>query len=355
MSAASPPERRRARKLRPLEPRVYTPGVPQILTVSEMKCARRCAREHRYSYEQRVRLRRRPLRLAFGTYVHLMLEAYWLARQAGRLPQILAEVPVPEELPPHEVARAHAMTAIYQARWNAEVDLKVLGVEVQFRMPLIDPASGQVSTEWVLGGKIDAAIRWRGVTGFLEHKTSSEPAALGSLYRDRLSIDAQLDMYYRGFAAAFGTQPEMAWYDVLVKPGQRPRRATPRDKQKFVKRGGELRLAANQIAADETPDEFGRRCGNLIADDQEAYYQVIAVPRTETQAAEFAVDTAATARAISRTRRLPLAPRNPEACERYGSACDYLRVCTGAQRLGDPDVFRVASARHEELEETTNG
>ena len=136
----------------------------EILTVSEMKCFRRCAREHRYHYERRIRRKTSALRLLLGTYVHLLLELYWRARQAGAKPTELLPAPVPDGLPPHEVARGRAMALVYQARWNAE-DVQVLGVETQFRLPLVDPATGQTSVLWRLGGKIDAAIRWRGHLG----------------------------------------------------------------------------------------------------------------------------------------------------------------------------------------------
>jgi hypothetical protein len=55
----------------------------QLLTTSGIKAYSACPRQYRYAYALGYRRVTQPDALAFGTAVHLALEAYWRSRKTG--------------------------------------------------------------------------------------------------------------------------------------------------------------------------------------------------------------------------------------------------------------------------------
>src|SRR6478752_3299151 len=180
------------------------PAHLRVLSNSEAKTFRRCAREHYLAY----RLLKRPLRkagpLRFGTFVHDGLEAWWLAAKASlppaeRLELALTAVRRDTTVDAFDLVRAEELLLAYEARWG-DADLEVLEVEVQFSAPLVNPSTGKASKTFVVGGKIDALVRRKsdGTLLVVEHKTAGEDISAGSDYWRRLRIDAQVSTYVVG-------------------------------------------------------------------------------------------------------------------------------------------------------------
>src|SRR5690606_28569274 len=143
-----------------------------LLSISRMKSARACLRHHKHRYLDRVRPVEDADTLRFGTLFHAGLEAWWLAAQAGEPRLEAALAAVEGEADPYDRARARALLVGYDARWCL-VPMEVLGVEVEFKMPLVNPATGRTSPLWTMGGKVDAIIRDElGRVLVVEHKTS---------------------------------------------------------------------------------------------------------------------------------------------------------------------------------------
>jgi hypothetical protein len=132
---------------------------------------------------------------------------------------------------PFERVRAEEMLRGYHYRWSGE-DLEPLAVEVEFRTPLINPATGAQSKTYDLGGKLDVVVRRRrgGAVFLVEHKSSNEDIRPGTEYWRRLRLDTQISQYFVG-ARALGYEDVGCIYDVLGKPAQRPYKATPRDER----------------------------------------------------------------------------------------------------------------------------
>lgn len=224
----------------------------------------------------------------------------------------------------------------------------------------------------------------------VEHKTSSEDIGAGSAYWRRLILDAQISTYMVG-ARALGFEPIEMLYDVAKRPALRPYTATPMEDRKYtepksrvckeckkkapaplphieqLEDGREVacvdgrivtdpggRLYANMREHDETPEEFRLRLREDIASAPEKYYQRGTIVRLAEEERSAAKDAWTLARWIRETqlegRNDPEAwPRNVDACNVYGSQCDFWGVCSGQLSLTDPLVFRRAEASHEEL------
>lgn len=170
----------------------------------------------------------------------------------------------------------------------------------------------------------------------VEHKTAGEDISPAADYWRRLRMDAQVSAYFAG-ARALGYDPAACLYDVLAKPAQRPLLATPPATRKVTKDG---RLYAGQRDRDETPDEYEDRIVCAIAEDPDRYYVRGEVVRLEADEREHAFDAWQLGRQIREAELAGRYPRNPDACVRYGRACEYFGVCCGEASIDDPLLFR---------------
>jgi len=314
----------------------------QLLTDSACKSFRTCPRKYLYAYELGRRARRGAGPLGFGHAVHEGLEALWLGHDWSAA---LAE----SGLDPFGLTAATAMLEGYVARWgDPREQFEVLGVELQFDIPMVNPSTGAPSKTWRHGGTLDALVRRDGEVWVVEHKTSSEDITPGSTYWQRLRLDSQVSGYLRA-ARSLGHEPAGVLYDVLGKPGLRPHRATPVESRKFTKDG---RLYANQRELDETADEFHDRLLEAIAADPDKHYQRGEVVRLEDEADEAAADLWMVGRAIRESQLLRRWPRNPGSCIQWSRVCEFFGVCTGAASIEDDTIYETKERNPELCQQT---
>lgn len=317
----------------------------RLLTASRLKDARACARLHHLKFELGYRSALTADTLRFGTLVHLGLEAWWRAT-GNRLEAALAAI-AGEEADPFEAARARVMLRGYDARWGGE-EYEVLGVELGFETDLVNPSTGVASRTWRLAGKVDCLVRETrtGRVLLVEHKTSGEDITPGGEYWRRLRMDSQVSIYYEG-AASLGHEVDGCVYDVLGKPRHKPLKATPEEARKRTKAGA---LYAGQRLTDETVEEFEARLTEAVAEAPGTYFARGEVVRLEMDMKDALHDVWQIAQGIRAAELAHRAPRNPDACTRYGRTCEFFEVCSGAASLeGNPSLIRVESV-HPELD-----
>lgn len=343
-----------------------------LLTNSRKKTARRCLREHQLQYDLGYRSVHQADELRFGSLVHLGLEAWWLAVQRGTTPEerlSAAFAAMQGEADPFERAKAEVLLAGYEARWGADAEqYEVIGVELEFRAPIRNPSTGAASRTWRAAGKLDALVRHLPTDRVLivEHKTSSEDITPGSDYWLRLRIDGQVSDYFAG-AEALGHTADGCLYDVLGKPGIRPGTVplTDEDGLKIVvdasgnrvrtKDGKRWRQTADAAEGyllqtrPETPDEYRERIVELVSQQPDRFYQRGEVARLDADLEEARFDTWQIGKLIREAQLAGRAPRNPDACVRYGRKCAFFDVCTGAASLDDPTRFVRLDNVHPEL------
>lgn len=302
-----------------------------ILTASRLGAARACQRLHHYRYELGYRPLEDAHALRFGQLVHRGLEAWWTAEAGERLEAAHALLRG-EEADPFERVRAEELLRGYDVRWGGEA-YELLAAEVPFEAALRNPLTGHVSRTWRLAGKVDAVVRdvRDGRVLLVEHKTSSEDISPGSLYWRRLRLDGQVSVYYEG-AAALGYDVQGCIYDVLGKPQLRPYKPS------------------KQRPAAETPEEFRARVNEELASNPLRYYERAEVVRLESEMTEALWDVWQLAQQIREAQLAERAPRNPDACMRWGRVCPYFDVCTGAADLTDESRFARSDNVHPELQ-----
>ena len=341
-----------------------------LITTSELRTFRRCKREHHYSYRLGYREVNKAGPLRFGTAVHEALEIWWSPATMCDFEATIAAIDKAGEIDDYERAKARAMMCAYHARWKDE-PLAVLGVEVEFESPLVNPATGAISKTFRVGGKIDALVRMpNGDVYIVEHKTCGVECTFDSPYWKRLRLDPQISTYYVG-GRALGHDIKGCLYDVLRKPPLRPSQIPILDAEglKIVvdatgqrvrtKDGKKWRETADAKQGYllqtrlETPQEFEARCIQAILEEPDRYLVRGEVYRLEEDELDAAEDMWATARELRESELSTRFPRNPDACERYGRFCSYYDVCSGSASLDDPSLFRRTKGKHEELMKET--
>jgi hypothetical protein len=331
----------------------------RLLTSSRLRSFRDCPRLHHYKYVEGYRPVRESEALRFGTLFHRGLEVWWATRQCHAEGLHLDDVPLDSALveirglaaDPFEQARVEELLRGYDRAWGEEAGkYEVLGVERPFEAALLNPASWRASATWRLAGKVDLLLRRRedGRVLVCEHKTTSEsiedPAAA---YWAKLQMDAQISAYVVG-AEALGHQVTDILYDVALRPAQRPLLATPPENRKYRKDGA---LYAGQREVDETPEDYRARVRGAIEESPSRFFQRRVVPRTESQIRDFLADAWMQGRVMRDSERLGLAPRNPDACHRFGT-CVFWQACSSG--LG-PEAFPHEYVRHEDVNPELRG
>jgi hypothetical protein len=339
-----------------------------LLTNSRLKAARMCQRYHHLRYELGWRAVSEAHALRFGTLVHKGLEAWWRATE-DRLQAALHAME--GEADPFDLVRAEELLRGYDLRWSDE-PFEVISVEAKFQTELRNPATGAPSRTWELAGKIDAVVRdlSTDLVRLVEHKTSGEDIGPGSDYVDRLKMDGQVSVYFEG-AASLGHEVADCIYDVLGKPLLRPsevpqldetgtkvvldasgQRVRTKDGKKW-RQTGDTELGYVLQTRPETPEEFRLRINAAIASDPERYYQRAQVVRLEGEMKGALLDIWQLAQQIREAQLAGRAPKNPDACVRYGRRCEFFQVCSGAASLDDAGQFERTETIHPELEEAS--
>lgn len=330
-----------------------TAAVHELLTVSRRRDFDACKRLHHYKYNLGIRAVRDAESARFGTMFHSGLETWWrtpldavrLEIALGAIRDKWLEGDSEAEPDEFELVRAEELLRGYHSRWVGD-QWSAVAVEHEFRIPLVNPATGARSKTYDVGGKMDAIGRDLGGRLWLvEHKTTTMDISLGSDYWNRLRLDGQVSTYYDA-CDAIGYPVVGCLYDVAKRPLQRRLLATPEEARKYVQKTGAL--YANQRAEDETVDEFRERVRASIAEGPDSYYSRGTVVRLDSEILENRYDLWHTAKLMRQLERDSIAPRNPSACIQFGRMCEFFAICSGEASVDDPVRFR-RSVRHHEL------
>lgn len=265
-----------------------------------------------------------------------------------------------------EVAKAQALMTGYHERWSETFDqYRVVEVESEFSFPLVNPKTKARSRTFIEAGKIDAILQHRRSERYvvLEHKTTADDIDSGSDYWSKLGMDTQCTKYI--LALRFrGLHVGNLLYDVIHKPGSRPRQIPLVDEEgvKVVldANGERVRTANGKKwretsdpekgwilqSALETPAQYGDRLLAEICEEPDRYFAHREVARLDTDLLEYMTDAWSLAQEILFRRQSENWARNPDVCSRFGK-CEFYELCAGRASV---DGVRYREARkHPEL------
>jgi len=321
------------------------------ISASAISALKACPQRFRLAYREGLRLTADTDSQRMGTNWHSMHEVY-----AGVVAEGLENEGQPpledireaasravvdylnqryEQMPASKIAKEWALereillTSFVGYLWYWENDpVEVLASEMPFDLPLHAPKVGLPLplAEVVRVGKFDHIVRWQGMVGCMERKSTSRSIASDSDYWDRAKKDTQVSMYALAFRdliefegndilSAAGVEfsmddrPGNTLYDVWHKPTIKPAMLTQKETAEFIQTGeycgqvfvvtggsgggsvnGELmevEPGKKGFAIRETVEMFGARLLADIHTRPEFYYARKEIVRTDQEICKF--------------------------------------------------------------------
>ena len=266
--------------------------------------------------------------------------------------------------------------AVYKWVYD-QLSYKILGTEVKFKLPLINPeTNAKLPDVWVVG-KIDELVQNTQTGGLLvgEHKTTSKSVDGSSSYWDNLRLAVQPSIYLAsgricqadGTLAHLGITEKMppisgCLFDVFHKPGLSPKDLTQADSKAFMETGQYCGTEFTQddratviqtpgkkektFSIRETSEMFGARVFQDMTERPAFYFAQKEIARTDQDLEKFRwqlYDLYQTARNMDKHNAWFT---NESQCEATFK-CPYCPICYSGCQVGQgivPTGFRVKGA-----------
>lgn len=344
----------------------------QLLTHSRQDTFKTCRKRHWFAYEIGMRRTLDAKALRMGSAYHAGLETLGHGKELAEAVYAAREAygVTPEGFDDYEW-QIEAETVVrllcgYQWRWQND-GLEYVASEQVFELPLLNPATGKPSKIFSLAGKIDGIVRLEdGRLAVKESKTSSDDIGSDSDLWRRLRIDHQISLYIVA-ARRLGYPVDAVLYDVTRKPTIKPCKVpilddlgakvvlnqfgdrVKTDKGLWRQTGDKERNYTLQERP-MTPEEWGDKLNNDIAERPEFYFARVEVPRLDQDLDEYQRelwDIQKTIREAQRGQRW-YRTCNRDTC----SFCYAFGPCTSGWKAGDPppDGFEYVENVNPELE-----
>ena len=307
----------------------------EILTYSAIKLFQSC----RYKYNLRMIEGLAPLtqddNLYLGSVWHLVQEI-WYGGGDCESKIVKAGLIIDQSFPNRQTDSkqkrdwhlCHAMFRGYINRYPDD-EFKVLGVEMEFAIPIINPSTGRSSRTFELRGKVDglAQLKQTGELFILEHKSAAQ---ITGDYIERLPSDFQINLYAMALSRFLKRKISGVIYSITRKASLK--QSEGETEEQFEIRKAELiqKSKTGKTSAKrkmpETDDDFRERLVEKY-NDQEMYYREVLYLSAE--------DAARTSSELWDITKLILAAKrenswipNWDNCFRFGNQpCMYWTLC----------------------------
>ena len=226
----------------------------------------------------------------------------------------------------------------YHARWaTAQTEIELLYSEQTFLAPLRNLAekNGKNSRTFKLAGVLDKVCQWSG-TVLVDHKTTSmeidDPT--GPFWR-QLAVESQ-PKHYEILLLANGIRIDRTVWDVVRKPGIRPKKLSAANRKKVTSLGEycgrKLSSETRQLFVNEERENaelFQARLAVECLEHPDRYFARRSIPRGRNETFDYNGEVWQMGQEILAARRNGWTFRNSKACMQWGSACEYLGICSG--------------------------
>ncbi len=245
-------------------------------SASSIASFKACPTRYRLSYREGLRTAEDTESQRVGTNWHKIHEVYHealhqpyalphdpaeqLALQAvvSHLSERYASCPPSKDLKDWALERQILLTCFVGYLWFWQNDpIEVLASEIPFELPLHVPGLGLPlpTTEVMRVGKIDHIVKWHGMVGTIERKSTSRSILPDSDYWEKSQKDTQVSMYALAFRELIATgqlahlgplplqegesMPNIGstLYDVWHKPTIKPSMLTQKETAEFITTG----------------------------------------------------------------------------------------------------------------------
>ena len=282
-----------------------------------------------------------------------------------------AEVPPNKDRIEWLTERAKIMYGMAAYNWYySEDEYKTLATELEFSLPVKNPATGRTLPNCKLVGKIDKLVQNRnGIVMIMEHKTTSSSLGSDSTFWGNLRLNTQISMYVyaaqqlqlAGDLEIYGikaTDPliQDCVFDGLRKPGIAPKKLSQKDSKEFVETGeycGQKFKVMKAVGKDgrilgidvdgepaeiepgkkfgtftvcETPEMYGMRLMTDMSERPEFYFGRREIPRTQQDIENFQKKIYNVYQGYKFMCRTETWSKDEDQCEAT-YACEYMGLC----------------------------
>lgn len=250
----------------------------------------------------------------------------------------------------------------YDARWRHTMAGKTIeAMERTYTGPLKNIETGGTSRTWQVAGKIDKLVCDHEGRTLYDHKTTSQDIEdPDAVYWRTLQVDSQ-HQHYELLLLLNAIEVDRIVWDVVRKPGIRPKKIAKKERQYIVAEG---RYCGQRVSPElrevyqkeerENAELYMLRVAAEVTENPARYFARRAVVRTRAELAEYVDELWQAADTMRQARNEGRHYRNPGACLNYGTPCTFLGVCSGHDTI-ESDNWRDKPNRHEELDYDGDG
>ena len=246
----------------------------------------------------------------------------------------------------------HAMFKGYINRYT-EDEFKVLGVEMEFVVPIINPATNRSSRSFELRGKVDglAQLKQTGELFLLEHKSAAQ---ITGDYIERLPSDFQINLYAMALSRFLKRKISGVIYSITRKASLKQSEGETEEqfeirKAELIKKSKTGKTSAKRKMP-ETNDAFRERLIEKYRDPEMYYREVLYLS---------AEDAERTSSELWDITKLILAAKrectwipNWDNCFKFGNQpCTYWPLCRSNNNPNVRENFYKIAPPNEELVE----
>lgn len=367
------------------------------LSASAIQAFKACPQRFRLAYREGIRSDQDTDSQRVGTHWHALHEVYQNAFKPNdpyteeaheaafdaaieHLNECYAKVPDHKDSTEWALERQVLLICFIGYLWYYQDDpVEPLCSEVAFDLPLHMPKTGLPLplSQVIRVGKIDHIVKWQGVVGNVERKSTARGIADDSDYWDKAKKDTQVSMYalaYRDMLEG-GLLPDAVTealdgdvrfgntiYDVWHKPTIKPTKLSQKDTAEFFDSGtyfdtefevevnyknpddvsegitsilidgepAEFELGkSGKPAVRETVEMYGARLLSDIYERPEFYYKRKEIARTDAEIRKFRLELFNIYQAMKNYDRYQCWFENESQC-RATFHCQYIPICYGS-------------------------
>ncbi len=281
---------------------------------SSLSTFRDCPRLYRYKYIDMLVPDKTSESLSLGLLGHNAMEIYYKDGLPAAL-EMLTNFDADDQDKVLRIGKVKALLNGYVANYGLQDFDKVLEVETEFKIPMVNPETGHKSNKVELVGKIDLIAEKNGENWLIDHKFKG---TVGE--RDFWSINSQMDLYLNAFKEKYNCKG-IIW-NIIRTP-------SIRQTQK------------------ETLEQYLERLGEDVKIRPEFYYTRFVMPRWDEDIKESMQDIWDVHDHLLRVARTGKFYRNTSCCHKFGT-CQFLPLCANGL---DKDSFVKKEKKHSELQE----
>jgi len=329
--------------------------VKQILTFSATKKFQSCHKAYYNRYKKNLVPLEQDEVLFLGSTIHNALERWYnrdpsdttIESQIVRLIDEAYPLRDSDEKQKRDWHLAKAMMGGYLNQYPHE-DFEIIETELEFSVPIINPATNRPSRTFELMGKVDALVKLDQKYFIMEHKTA---ALITGDYIEKLPLDFQINLYALALSKYKNIPIAGVIYNVIQKSKIKQKQGETLEqfeirKQELIRKSKTGKTSAKRQMP-ESDESFQQRLQSVYEDPKMFHQEILYISnedirRTEAQLWEITQE-------ILNTQRRGVWSQNTDTCFRYHRPCVYFPLCRAHDNPNVKDNLFKESPPHSEL------